>query len=129
MTEDYFLYNEEVDWAFRRGDLPLRLVSDVVVYHYGGTTIASGSTSGRASAFANYFNYRNSIRFLRRFHPVAVPVGVAHAFAKAIQMTPFGAHDEARAVFAGAFALAPPAAIRDRIAPGPARALAFGGAA
>lgn len=129
MTEDYFLYYEEVDWAFRRGDLPLRLVSDVVVYHYGGTTIGSGSTSRRASAFANYFNYRNRIRFLWRFRPVSVPVGLAYALAKAIQLALIGAHDEARAVFAGAFALAPPAAIRDRIAPGPARALAFGGAA
>lgn len=126
MTEDYFLYYEEVDWAFRRGNMPLRIVDDVIVYHYGGTAIGSGAVGRRATAFANYFNYRNRIRFLRRHRPVAVPVALAYAAAKAVQLTAKGARDEAQALLAGAFDRPPPPAIRDRIAPGPARALAFG---
>lgn len=126
MTEDYFLYYEEVDWAFRRGDLPLRIVDDVIVYHYGGTAIGSGAVDRRATPFANYFNYRNRIRFLRRHRPFAVPVGLAYAAAKAAQLALRGGVAEARALIAGAFGLAPPAAIRDRIAPGKARQLAFG---
>lgn len=129
MTEDYFLYYEEVDWAFRRGNMPLRIVDDVLVYHYGGTSIGSGAVGRRATPFANYFNYRNRIRFLRRHRPVAVPVALAYAAAKAVQLMIKGAGDEARALLAGAFDRPPPAAIRDRIAPGPARALAFGGEA
>lgn len=126
MTEDYFLYYEEVDWAFRRGDLPLRIVDDVIVYHHGGTAIGSGAVGRRATPFANYFNYRNRIRFLRRHRPVAVPVALVYAAAKAAQLTARGAADEARALLAGAFDRAPPPAIRDRIAPGAARKLAFG---
>lgn len=126
MTEDYFLYYEEVDWAFRRGDLPLRIVDDVIVYHYGGTSIGSGAVGRRATPFANYFNYRNRIRFLRRHRPVAVPVALAYAAAKAVQLTAKGARNEAQALLAGAFDRPPPPAIRDRIAPGPARVLAFG---
>lgn len=126
MTEDYFLYYEEVDWAFRRGDLPLRIVDDVIVYHHGGTSIGSGSMTRRASPFANYFNYRNRIRFLARHRPWAVPVGLGYAAAKALQLLVEGAPDEARSVVAGAFGLAPPAPVRARIAPGDARRLAFG---
>ena len=126
MREDYFLFYEEVDWAFRRGDLPLRFVDDVIVLHHGGTSIGSGALHRRATAFANYFNYRNRIRFLRRFHPISVPTGLAYALAKAIQLTLIGARDEAQAVIAGAFGLAPPGPIRDRIAPGRSRELAFG---
>lgn len=125
MVEDYFLYYEEVDWAFRRGDLPLRLAPGAIVYHHGGTTIGSGSVTRRATPFANYFNYRNRIRFMRRHHPVAVPVAIAYALAKAAQLTAQGARAEAEAVVAGTLGLQPPVAVRDRIAP-EARALAFG---
>lgn len=126
MTEDYFLYYEEVDWAFRRGSLPLRLAPDAIVYHHGGTSIGSRTASQRASAFAWYFNTRNRIRFLRRHRPLAVPFGVAHALAKAAQLLLTGERVEARAVLTGAFGLPPPAQVRARIAPGQAQVLAFG---
>lgn len=125
MMEDYFLYYEEVDWAFRRGDLPLRLAPGATVYHHGGTTIGSGSVTRRATPFANYFNYRNRIRFVRRHRPVAVPIAMAYALAKAAQLTAQGARAEAGAVIAGTLGMAPPAAVRERIAPD-ARRLAFG---
>lgn len=126
MPEEYFLYYEEVDWAFRRGALPLRIVDDVIVYHYGGTAIGSGSRTRAASSLSNYFNYRNRIRFLKRYRPVAVPVGLTYATAKAAQLLMRGRAEEAAALAAGAFGFAPPAAVRDRIAPGKARQLAFG---
>lgn len=127
MSEDYFLYYEEVDWAFRRGDLPLRIVEDVIIHHYGGTAIGSGSMTRRATPFANYFNHRNRIRFLARHRPWAVPIGLGYSMAKALQLLLLKrAPGEARALLAGAFGLAPPSAVRERIAPGAARALAFG---
>lgn len=126
MPEDYFLYYEEVDWAMRRGTLPLRLADDAVVHHHVGTAIGSGSAGRRASPLSDYFNYRNRIRFLSRFRPWCIPFGLAHAAAKAAQLALQGARAEAWAAFAGAFGLPPPAEVRARIAPGKARELAFG---
>ena len=77
MVDDYFLYYEEVDWACRRGELPLVLAPDAIVYHHGGTSIGTGQLNERPSGFANYFNYRNRMRFMRRFHPLRLPVAYA----------------------------------------------------
>ena len=78
MREDYFLYYEEVDWALRRGDLPLAFAGGAIVYHHGGTSIGTGRLDERPSAFSNYFNYRNRMRFMRRFHPWRLPARLAH---------------------------------------------------
>lgn len=125
LPEDYFLYYEEVDWAQRRGSLPLRIVPQAVTLHQGGATIGSGAPGRRASGFANYFNYRNRMRFMRRFAPSWLPVARAYALAKAAQLALRGAGDEARGVLAGALELAPPAEVRDRVHPA-ARPFAFG---
>lgn len=126
MPEDYFLYYEEVDWAMRRGDLPLRLLADAPVQHHVGTAIGSGTDSRRASALSNYFNVRNRIRFLRRYRPWAIPFGLAHALAKSGQLALQGARAEAYATLAGALGFPPPRAVRSRVAPGKARQMAFG---
>jgi GT2 family glycosyltransferase len=126
MTEDYFLYYEEVDWASRRGRLPIKLVDGAVVYHHGGTAIGSGTAARRASPFANYFNYRNRRLFARRHLSGSGPVVVLYALLKAAQLSLMGARDEARAVLAGAFLRPPPPEVRTRIKDGEARRLAFG---
>lgn len=126
MPEDYFLYYEEVDWAMRRGDLPLRLAEDALVQHHVGTAIGSGTDSRQASPLSNYFNFRNRIRFLRRYRPAAIPLALAHAAAKSVQLALQGARAEAQAALAGAFGRPPPEEVRARIAPGRARQLAFG---
>lgn len=108
MEEDFFLYYEEVEWALRRGHLPLRVVPEAVVSHYGGTAIGSGSIGRRASPLANYFNYRNRIRFMRRHRAAALPVALAYGMAKAAQLLVFGTVAEARAVLSGIFCLPPP---------------------
>jgi hypothetical protein len=126
MEEDYFLYYEEVDWAFRRGELPLRVVPEATIWHFGGTSIGTGSVGRRPSPFSNYFNYRNRVRFLKRFNPVCLPIAFAYAIAKALQLLIKGAPDEANALIAGLFGLRPPKAVSQILTP-EARARAFGG--
>lgn len=126
MDEAYFLYYEEVDWAFRRNALPLRISPAMVVYHRGGTSIGTGDTVRRASPFANYFNYRNRMRFVRRFIPFVGAIAIGHALAKAAQLLLKGAAEEAQAVLTGALSLPPPRAVRARIAEGASRTQAFG---
>ncbi|MCV6597090.1 MAG: glycosyltransferase family 2 protein [Mangrovicoccus sp.] len=85
MTEDYFLYYEEVDWALRRGDLPLDYCPGFTVYHWGGTAIGSPVPGRGASCFSLYFKHRARMRFLRRFNPWAMPVGLAYSGAQALR--------------------------------------------
>ncbi len=117
MPEDYFLYYEEVDWAMQRGALPLRPVANAEVMHRGGATIGSGTLNRRPSAFSNYFNYRNRIRFLRRFSPGALPVAYFYATAKACQLVLAGAFDEARGLMTGLLGLPPPRTVRRVLGP------------
>jgi hypothetical protein len=58
--------------------------------------------------------------------PASAPGAVAYALAKAAQLLLQGAADEAAAVIAGTFGLAPPAVVRSRVADPAARAHAFG---
>lgn len=124
MAEDYFLYYEEVDWALRRGDLPLVLCPGARVYHRAGTAIGSPTLARIASPFSIYFLYRGRLRFMRRFFPLALPLAWAYALAKAGQIALRGYRAEARALLATCLGLPPPAAIRACLSPEAAR-LAF----
>ncbi len=126
MPEDYFLYYEEVDWAFRRNGFALELVADAEIYHHGGTSIGSGAAHRRASAFANYFNHRNRIRFVGRHLRGARVTALGWTLAKAGQIALEGGRREARAILAGALGFAPPQEVSGRITDPAARALAFG---
>jgi hypothetical protein len=125
MTEDYFLYYEEVDWACRRGDLTLAYAPDAVVYHYCGSSIGSATLRRRASAFANYFNYRNRMRFVRRFHPTHLPVAYGYSLLKVLRLVSIGAWMEAEAAARGLHNLPPPLTVRHHLSP-EAAAFAFG---
>lgn len=116
MVEDYFVYYEEVDWAFRRGALPLRQVPTAVILHDGGTVIGSGSLNRLPSPFSIYFNSRNRIRFVRRFMPTALPMAYAYILLQALRNAMRGALPQAKAALAGAFGRKPPAIVRDFVA-------------
>lgn len=126
MEEDYFLYYEEVDWAFRRGNLPIVFNPSALVYHHGGTTIGSGAVSRRPSPFSEYFNHRNRIRFARRFLG-RFPVGAyAYGLAKAVQLLLLRHFAEAQAIICGMFELSPPRSITRRFKDPKVLELAFG---
>lgn len=74
MTEDYFLYFEEFDWA-RRASARYRLLYAPlsVVYHKEGGSIGTGG-KGKVSALALYYLQRNRIKFMRRFFAVRLPL-------------------------------------------------------
>lgn len=63
MTEDYFLYMEDLDWGRRRGEHRIGFAPKAVVRHVGGTSIGSGTRS----ALSVYLSYRNMILFTRRW--------------------------------------------------------------
>jgi hypothetical protein len=124
MPEDYFLYYEEVDWAARRGALPLVLCEGAVIHHHGGTAIGSGAVNRLPTPFALYFNYRNRMRYLRRMRPLALPVAYLASLARVAKLLALGARAEAESAFRGMHGRAPPRAVRARLSP-EAAALAF----
>lgn len=125
LPEEYFLFYEEVDWALRRGELPLRYVPEAVVHHAGGASIGSALPDRQSSAFACYFVFRNRIRFVRRWNPLALPVALAVGLAHGLRFALRGQFALARATLAGVLQLAPPTEVRRRVAP-EAQPLAFG---
>jgi GT2 family glycosyltransferase len=125
LTEDYFLYYEEVDWAFQRGELPLIIASEPRVYHHGGTTIGTGSTTRRASPFANYFNFRNRVIFAKRHLRVWTGFVYLYALAKAAVLFVKGAFAESWAIVCGVFRLKPAPAIVSRLSDPEAQRRAF----
>lgn len=125
MHEDYFLYYEEVDWALRRGALPLAYAADAPVWHHGGTSIGTGRPDERPSAFSNYFNYRNRMRFMRRFHPWRLPVAYLANLVRIIGSLPRDDAARTLAALRGLHGLPPPAAVAARVG-AEAAPLAFG---
>lgn len=125
MAEDYFLYYEEVDWALRRGDLPLAYCPGGIVYHRAGTAIGSPTLGRPASPFSLYFKHRARIMFMRRHRPRNLPVALAYSLAKAGQLALRGYWLEARTILQASFGLPPPQSVRDRLSPAAAQR-AFG---
>ncbi|MBI1220924.1 MAG: glycosyltransferase [Rhodobacteraceae bacterium] len=125
MTEDYFLYYEEVDWALRRGDLPLAFCVGAPIFHRSGASIGSGAPGRVAAPFSVYFMTRARLRFVRRFRPTALPGAYAFSLAKAAQMLAGGHIAQAAALLRAAHGLPPPPVVRRRLSPEAARR-AFG---
>lgn len=121
LREDYFLYYEEVDWAFRRGKFPLLYCPDTLVFHHTGTAIGSPTLERIASPFSHYFKYRSRMLFIRRFHPVALPVTYAYAMAKTLLVFLKGFRAEAWALICALHGLKPPKEVRERLSPEAAR--------
>lgn len=112
MPRDYFLYYEEVEWALRRGSLPLEFVPEAVVYHRGGTAIGTGNMNRAASPLSNYYNYRNRMRFIRRFRPVALPVAYLVSAWHALGLVFSSGRKEAAAAFYGINQFPPPSYVK-----------------
>ena len=125
LPEEYFLYYEEVDWALRRGALPLACAEDAVVWHRAGTAIGSGAPGKGASLMSHYFLHRGRMRFVRRHFPQNLPIAGAYSLYRALKLALRGQWAATHALLAGSFGLAPPAAVRARLSP-EAQERAFG---
>ena len=74
MSEDYFLYYEELDWAVRgrAAGFQLGYASKAIVFHKEGAVLGSGKSHKR-SALAEYYGLRNRLVFTQKFFPWALP--------------------------------------------------------
>lgn len=75
MSEDYFLYFEELDWALRAKKCGYKMgyASDVVVFHKEGSVLGSGKSEKR-SLLSEYYAVSNKLKITFRFYPFAFPL-------------------------------------------------------
>lgn len=67
MNEEYFLYFEEVDWAYRNaGRFATAFAHGAIVYHKEGGSIGSSAIKGQRSELSEYYLTRSRLRFVRR---------------------------------------------------------------
>ena len=97
MSEDYFLYYEEIDWAVRARYAGFRLgyASGAVVYHKEGSALGSGK-SNRRSALAEYYGLRNKLVITRRYFPWAIPTVIVVAWLQVVRRIQQGQWARAR---------------------------------
>jgi GT2 family glycosyltransferase len=75
MCEDYFLYFEEPDWAFRgKYRFSLAYAPESIVYHKVGMSTKKGSDSGTTIDRPEDYIFRNSLKFTRTFFPFSLPI-------------------------------------------------------
>lgn len=75
MSEDYFLYFEEPDWAFRgKHRFSLVYAPDSVVFHKVGMSTQKGTQPGSCIDRPEDYIFRNSLKFTRKFFPYALPL-------------------------------------------------------
>ncbi len=86
MSEEYFLFFEELDWALRRGSrYTLAYAADSIVYHKEGASIGTSPDARRRSLLAEWLLITNRLRLTWKFHPLALPtvyLGVVASFVK-----------------------------------------------
>ena len=74
MSEVYFLYFEELDWAMEaQGQYKLIYASKSIIYHKEGSSIGSSSKPREKSLISDYYSIRNKFVFTRKFFPYALP--------------------------------------------------------
>ena len=75
MSESYFLYFEEMDWALRNeGRFAIGLARGSIVYHKHGGSIGSSAKKGGRSAQSEYWLLRARLLFYRRYYPWLLPL-------------------------------------------------------
>lgn len=95
MEEDYFLYYEEVDWAFRgRDKFSLGFAPRSYVFHKSGV-----NSTKAAPQFSTRFYYRNRLRFVARFLPSRLTAAKWSLFKEMSRHIVKGRWDHARIVF------------------------------
>lgn len=71
MSENYFLYYEEIDWATRaKGRYILAHAPNSIVYHKEGASTGGDSTNIKRRTFlSDYYGLCNKILFTKKFYP------------------------------------------------------------
>ena len=68
MSEEYFLYYEELDWAYRcKGKYKITCAIDSVVYHKEGKSTGGRINKNNKSYTSDYYNIRSRLIFSHKY--------------------------------------------------------------
>ena len=75
LSEDYFLYFEEIDWASRGKKFGFRIdfCYDSVIYHKDGASTKVNKHSLLSSPFSDYHFSKSKIKFTKKFYKFFLP--------------------------------------------------------
>jgi len=100
MNEEYFLFFEELDWAFRsRHQYGIAYAPDSIVYHKIGGSIGTSSNPAQKSVVCDYYSLRNRLKFTRRYCSYCLPTVYAVILIEAFIRCLVGRWDLARTAF------------------------------
>ncbi|PQL95491.1 glycosyltransferase family 2 protein [Apibacter adventoris] len=73
LSEDYFLYYEELDWSYRASLLGWKtdLCFDAIVYHKEGKSIGTSSDHKKRSLFSQYHMFRSRRIFCSKYYKIS----------------------------------------------------------
>ena len=73
LSEEYFIFHEEIDWAIRGRDRWAFLYShDAILFHKGGGTVGSGTSLATTSPLAAFYMLRSRLILTRKFFPLSL---------------------------------------------------------
>ncbi len=79
MSEQYFLYCEEIDWSLRAaGRYELVYAEDSRIYHKEGSSIGSASGKRSSSLFSEFYIFRNKLKVVKAFNPLSIPIAYVY---------------------------------------------------
>lgn len=75
ISEDYFLYYEEIDWGIRaKGNFKLGFAPSSIVYHKeGASTGATNRNKENKSELSDYYLIKNRLKLTYKFYPYLLP--------------------------------------------------------
>jgi GT2 family glycosyltransferase len=102
MSESYFLYFEEIDWAIRAKDqCLLTYAPKSVVYHKEGASVGTAFDRKRRSYASDYYSSRSRMLFTKTHFPIAYPLVACALLAGSLFRLATGNKSGAKAVFSG----------------------------
>jgi GT2 family glycosyltransferase len=107
MEEEYFLYCEEADWCARsRNKYGLVYAKDSIVWHKEGASIGSPNGTNPSTLFSDYYIFRNKLKLVRRFNPIALPIAWTVSLLQSINRMRRGQWRKARLILQVIFGIA-----------------------
>lgn len=99
MSEEYFLYYEEIDWATRalKAGFGIGFTPSAKIMHKEGAVLGSGKAEKR-SVMSEFYGVRNRLRFTQRFYKGFLPSVWLFSFLQLVKRLSAGRWSNAQAI-------------------------------